>query len=65
MRLNTNEYGRTQITIDRSVKGVKKGFVLLAILWVLYFAVTLISMPLFNYKAYRDQLGSPQVSEFT
>ncbi len=36
---------------------------LLAILWIL-FAVTLISMPLFNYKAYRDQLGSPQVSEF-
>ena len=64
MRLNTNEYGRMQLSIDSSVKSVKKGFVLLAILWVLYFAVTLISMPLFNYKAYRDQLGSPQVSEF-
>ncbi len=64
MRINTNEYGRMQLSIDSSVKSVKKGFVLLAILWVLYFAVTLISMPLFNYKAYRDQLGSPQVSEF-
>lgn len=64
LRVTTNEYNRMQFSLDSSVKSVKKGFVLLAILWLVYFAVTLLSMPLFNYKAYRDQLGSPVVSEF-
>lgn len=64
LRITTNEYNRMQFSIDSSVKSVKKGFVLLAILWVAYFAVTMLSIPLFNYKAYRDQLGTPQVSEF-
>ena len=32
---------------------------------MLYFGVSILSMPLFNYKAYRDQLGVPAVSEFT
>lgn len=65
LRITTNEYNRMQFSMDSSVKSVKKGFILLAILWVLYFAVTLFSMPLFNYGAYRDQLGAPQVSEFS
>ena len=64
LRITTNEYNRMQFSIDSSVKSVKKGFVLLGILWVAYFAVTMLSIPLFNYKAYRDQLGTPQVSEF-
>ena len=64
LRISTNEYNRMQFSIDSSVKSVKKGFVLLGILWVAYFAVTMLSIPLFNYKAYRDQLGTPQVSEF-
>ena len=64
LRLSTNEYNRIQFSIDSSVKSVKRGFVLLGILWVLYFAVSLLSIPLFNYKAYRDQLGTPVVSEF-
>ena len=65
VRVGANEYGRPQISIDKSVRGYKRGFVLLAILWVLYFGVSILSMPLFNYKAYRDQLGVPAVSEFT
>ena len=65
IRVGANEYGRPQISIDKSVRGYKRGFVLLAILWVLYFGVSILSMPLFNYKAYRDQLGVPAVSEFT
>lgn len=65
VRIGANEYGRPQISIDKSVKGYKRGFVLLAILWAVYFGVSVLSMPLFNYKAYRDQLGSPVVSEFT
>ncbi len=65
VRITTNEYNRPQLSIDKSVGGYKAGFTLLAILWVLYFAATVLSMPLFNYKAYRDQLGTPVVSEFT
>lgn len=65
LRLTTNEYGRTMLTMDSQVKGVKKGFILLAILWALYFSVSIISMPLFHYKAYRDQLGTPNTSEFS
>lgn len=64
VRVTTNEFYRPQITVDKSIAGYKTGFVLLAILWVLYFGVTVLSMPLFNYKAYRDQLGTPVVSEF-
>lgn len=59
VRITTNEYNRPQLSIDKSVGGYKAGFTLLAILWVLYFAATVLSMPLFNYKAYRDQLGTP------
>ena len=65
VRITTNEYNRPQLSVDKSVGGYKTGFALLAILWVLYFAATVLSMPLFNYKAYRDQLGTPVVSEFT
>ena len=65
LHLVTNEYGRASLSMDNSAKGVKKGFLLLIILWALYFAVTIISLPLFNYKAYRDQLGNPNTSEFT
>ena len=65
VRITTNEYNRPQLSVDKSVGGYKTGCALLAILWVLYFAATVLSMPLFNYKAYRDQLGTPVVSEFT
>lgn len=65
LRLTTNEFGKTMVTMDRGVKGVKNGFILLAILWVLYFAVAFISMPLFHYKAYRDQLGTSNISQFS
>ena len=65
VRITTNEYNRPQLSVDKSVGGYKTGFALLAIPWVLYFAATVLSMPLFNYKVYRDQLGTPVVSEFT
>ena len=51
VRITTNEYNRPQLSVDKSVGGYKTGFALLAILWVLYFAATVLSMPLFNYKA--------------
>ena len=45
VRVGANEYGRPQISIDKSVGVIKRGFVLLAILWVLYFGVSILSMP--------------------
>ena len=42
VRVGANEYGRPQISIDKSVRGYKRGFVLLAILWVLYFGVSIL-----------------------
>lgn len=65
VRIYTDEFARRQISIDKSVKGIKTGFMLLIIFWAAYFLVTVLSMPLFNYKAYRDQLGEPEVSLFT
>lgn len=65
VRLYADESSRIQFHMDKSVRGVTKGITLLAILWGLFVVVTVASSPLFNYKAYRDQLGSPQVSEFT
>lgn len=65
VRITPNEFNRPHLTVDKNVSGYKTGFLLLAVLWVLYFGATILSMPLFNYKAYRDQLGAPVVSEFT
>lgn len=65
IRITTDAVGRMRVNVDKSVKGIKKGIILLVILWAAYFLVTVLSFPLFNYKAYRDQLGTPQVSEFT
>lgn len=65
IRISTDQFSRMQINVDKSVKGIKTGFTLLIIFWAAYFIVTVVSMPLFNYRAYRDQLGQPEISEFT
>lgn len=65
IRISTDQMGHMSFNVDKSVKGIKTGFTLLIIFWLLYFLATVISMPLFNYKAYRDQLGQPEISEFT
>ena len=65
IRITTDQASHMSVSVDKNVKGIKTGFTLLIIFWVLYFAATVISMPLFNYKAYRDQLGQPEISEFT
>lgn len=65
VRIYTDEFSRRQISIDKSVRGTKLGFTILAVFWAAYFIVTVVSMPLFNYKAYRGQLGTPEVSQFT
>lgn len=65
IRIVTDENSRMRVQMDPSIKGVKKGFILLAVIWGLYFIVTIVSTPIFNYPAYRDQLGEPEVSSFT
>lgn len=65
VKLSVNGASRMELHVDKEVKGIKTGFTLIAIFWVIYFLATVVSMPLFNYKAYRDQLGQPEISEFT
>ena len=65
LRVHADPARGFRLEMDRSAKGVKTGLGILAVIWVLYFGVTILSAPLFNYKAYRDQLGAPEVSAFT
>lgn len=65
LRLETDAYHRMHLSMDSSIKGVKKGVTLLAVIWVLYIVVMILSTPIFNYPAYRDQLGHADTSEFT
>ena len=43
----------------------KKVLLIVAIPWAIYFVVMIGSSVIFNSGAYRDQLGEPQVKEFT
>ena len=64
VRVGANEYGRPQISIDKSVrviKGLRPSRHPLGTVFRRFHPVH----ALFNYKAYRDQLGVPAVSEFT
>lgn len=65
VRMVTDENSRMRLQMDKSIKGVKVGFIMLAIIWALYFIASIASTPIFNYPAYRDQLGTSDVSEFT
>ena len=65
LRLEADAYNRMHLSMDRSIKGVKKGMILLGIIWVLYVILMILSTPIFNYPAYRDQLGHADTSEFT
>ncbi len=65
LQLEKGMNGRVEVNFDPKVKGFKKLLVILGILWGLYFLANVISAPLFNYWAYRDQLGTPQITEFS
>lgn len=65
IRVNLNPRNGLEVNFDRKAKGLKPGIILLGIVWILYFAISIFSMFIFNYKAYRDQLGTPEKSEFT
>ncbi len=44
---------------------IKKRVVLLGALWVVFFVLSVLSIPLFNYVAYRDQFGESVLTEFS
>ena len=52
------------LDMDHTRKPGKGYLITLLVLWAAYFLTVLLSAPLFNYKAYRDQLDTPEVREF-
>lgn len=65
IRLDQNSNGGLAFSIDKKAQGFKRLVIILVILWGLYFIANLVSSPLFNSKAYRDQLGTPETTEFS
>ena len=65
MKLYQDERGVYKFDVDRKTKGFKKLVIILAILWGAYFLANVASSPLFNSKAYREQLGAPEITEFS
>ena len=65
IKIYQNERGAMKFDIDKKTKGFKKLVTILAILWGLFFIANVASSPLFNSKAYRDQLGAPEITEFS
>lgn len=53
------------LDMDHSQRPGKGYLITLAVLWAAYFLTILLSAPLFNYKAYRDQLDTPEAREFS
>ncbi len=57
--------GQEKIDIRPMVSRAKKRVIILVIIWALFFIVSIASMALFNYKAYRDQFGESVLTEFS
>lgn len=60
-----NNVGVPSVHVNRNARGAKAGFRLLAVCWGLFLVVCAASTVLFNYGAYRDQLGTPEKAVFT
>lgn len=65
LKVEMDPYHRMHVRMDNSIKGVKYGVFLLCVIWAAYVIVMIVSTPIFNYPAYRDQLGQADTSEFT
>ena len=65
--LSADEAGRIQVNLQGFSFGMIPRLVkiLLAAPWVLFVVAMIFSTVLFNWKAYRDQLGEPQVQSFS
>lgn len=65
IRVEQNEHGGFSFDIDKTAQGFKRLVKILGVLWGLFFLLNIISSPLFNSKAYRDQLGVSETTEFS
>ncbi len=65
LHLSRDASGRVHVEVNSTAKDFKVLILILAVLWGVYFVVSAISIPLFNSKAYRDQLGTPQTTSFS
>ncbi|MFV0496709.1 MAG: hypothetical protein ACK5L0_00865 [Candidatus Fimivivens sp.] len=67
LRLDANTPGRVPINIDSiNFKSFPKAAKLLLIVpWILFIGINIFSIPLFHYKAYRDQLGPASQQVFS
>ncbi|MFI3325657.1 MAG: hypothetical protein R3Y35_05730 [Clostridia bacterium] len=65
IKIDKDELGQVKINVDKKTKGLKGLVITLACLWGVYMLVNFISIPLFNFWAYRDQLGDMEVTEFS
>ncbi len=63
--LQQSSSGQIHFHVDGKVKGFKKLVKILVIFWGGFALVILLSSPLFRASAYRDQLGTPMVSDFS
>lgn len=58
--------GQTHIDfVGPKAKGFKNVAITVGVLWAFYFIATIVSTPLFNSTAYRDQIGTPVVADFS
>ncbi|MEG2204294.1 MAG: hypothetical protein RRY21_03940, partial [Oscillospiraceae bacterium] len=62
-----DEHGRIRLNFEglHFAAFPKAAKLLIAVPWVLFFVMSVLSTVFFNYKAFRDQLGDPQVQAFT
>ncbi len=67
VRESTSMPGRAQLNLDpiKFKAFPKPAKLLLIVPWVLFVGINVFSMPLFHYKAYRDQLGSVNQQVFS
>ncbi len=57
--------GQEKLDIRPVVRRAKKRVIILALCWATFFIVSVLSMAIFNYRAYRDQFGESTLTEFS
>lgn len=65
LKLNKEPDGQIKVEGIPKTGNFKKVLITLGALWAVYFLVNVVSAPLFNFWAYRDQLGDMVVTEFS
>lgn len=65
IKVYQDDRGAMRIDFDKTSRAFKKLISILAVLWGIFFVINIASSPLFNSRAYRDQLGAPAITEFS